>query len=58
MEWIVPVPALTPVIVIAEYPLKSLDIALSDSLLELLLLLRSVNEELVTIVSLLVTLLA
>ena len=47
MEWIIPVPALTTVIVIAEYPLKALDIALSDSLLELFLLFVGVDKELV-----------
>ncbi len=58
MERVIPVPALATLIVITENPLETLDVALSDSLLELLLLLRSVNKELVTIVSLLIALLA
>jgi hypothetical protein len=47
MERIVPVPALTPLVVIAQYPLKSLNVALSDSLLELSLFFISVDEEFV-----------
>ena len=58
MERIVPVPALTPLVVIAQYPLKSLNVALSNSLLELSLFFISVDEEFVWVVSLFVALLS
>lgn len=54
VERIVPIPALTPVIVIGEDPLQALDVRLSDPVLKSLLVFRRVHVELVTVVSLLV----
>lgn len=47
VERVVPVPTLTPLVVIAKDPLETLNVALPDSGLELRLLLRGVDKKLV-----------
>lgn len=51
VEWIVPRPALASMVVIAVDPLQALDVGLPDTDLESLLVLLSVNVELVVVVS-------
>jgi len=58
VERVIPVPALTAVVIIRENPLESFDIRLSDSVLKGSLILRGMHVKLIGVVSGLVTIFA